>query len=295
MTGSALKLPGALASSPFGKVQPYEGVWDSTVYLWDAGIAPLAAVPANGAVLPNLMRDRAAGASGLAVADCDIEIVNALANGFAAGEITGHGALHIASTQAGAQNATSNCSFHLSTAFANWLLANIDAGADYAVALTIWKRVTRNYVTPNVAAQSWGHIAVSTGVHLFQTTGGGAFAGVPIGVGQDAYLADVPAVLFVASQGWLGAKPANLSPAHQRTLGNVGAGPAWASYNYNKAASGILYRLQLDLVNLSEIEGTVAQKAATMLAAQNAMLARDFAAGGRFHDDTFTPAATLKP
>ncbi|MCB5423958.1 hypothetical protein H0274_01695 [Altererythrobacter sp. CC-YST694] len=299
--GSALMLAGAASASPLGKYQPYEGVWDSTVALWDAGFAPLEEIPAHNAVLPNLMRERMAEITGLSLADCDFTIDNTLSAGFAAAEVTEKGGLHVASTQAGEQNAICNFGALYSQPFAEWLMGQTDAGADYGVLFTLWHRPTRALVTAgNTAPQSLAHLCNTTTPSInrlyVMQNGSGLLPGSALIAGQTHNALDMPGVSAVGSQGWSGAKPANFSLRSGRVFFNGGAQGGWATSNYNKAGSGIFYRAQLDLVDLSEIAGaTLADKASAMLAAINTLAARDFAEGGRFHGDEFTPAATLKP
>ena len=304
MTGSALQLAGAASTSPFGKLQPYEGVWDSTVFLWDAGFAELESVPANGVMLPNLMRDRASAVSGLTASQCDVEAYNTMGNGFTTGEITSKGGIHIASTQAGAQNAQSNFALCMSQALGNWLAANCGAGENYSVMLSLWVRKTREYGGPNPTPQSWGHMAASfgqTGSYIVQLQRG---EGAPpdaarenwIGIRQDHIALDVPGVMCAAAKGWRGTRSATLNGAFQRALANVGAMGSWDTVNYNKACSGIIYRAQLDVLDFSDAPGAnVTAKGLAMLNSINALAARDFGEGGRFHGDEFTPAADLKP
>lgn len=301
--GSAMVLPGTVTTSPFGKYHDYEGTWDSTVMLWDGGYQSSGVVPADGATVTNLVRNQAAAISGLSLADCDLVAVNSTANGFAAAERTSKGGLHVASTQAGSsQNAASNVALRMSVNFANWLLSQTDAGADYAVMFTAWVRLTRANVGGTGAPQafSWfANLSSATSNYLLYTQGGGAQAGaggILTGNGQAVAAVGTPGVLAVASQGWAGSKPANMNSISQNAIANVGCGGAWGPLNYNKAASAAIYRAQVDLVDLSDIAGADrAAKAAAMLAAMNVLQARDFASGGRFNGDTYTAPATLKP
>ena len=297
MPGSALILQGAVDASPFGKFHAVEGTYDSTVYVWDSTFSGLTSVPANGAVVPNLLRDRAATVSGLTAAQCDFAVINNMANGFAAGEITGAKGIHIASTQAGAQNAVSNFGLCLSPEFANWLLSQTDAGADYGVMFTQWLRCTRAPIlTGNTSPQSIMHFA-STTVNRFITTGGGVSqAGVALATNTNGPSEGSAGLMACSSQGWSGVKPANMNSAFTRMPLNYGAYGPWDTQNYNKAASYIGYRCQVDIVDLSDIAGADrVAKGNAMVAAFQAKSAEWFGAGGRFAGDTFTPAAALKP
>lgn len=297
MAYSALQLPIAVESSPFGKFQPYEGVWDSTVLLWDAGMAGLESVPANAAVLPNLMRDRASAVTGLSAAQCDLTVSKSMDNGYAVGEITEKGAIHVASTQSGAQDAASYLSIEYPLAFANWLLANTGGdGADHAVMVTIWGVYSRLTTSASPAGLSClsSNLAGTTNRLYYDRGGWAVQITSPVIANQDVRYTpqDVPWCLNYVPSAWNGTKPANMNLSTQRLLaafGVTGSGP------YNEAASFVIYRAQVDLIDLSEEAGDRAAKATTMRAALNALHARDFGEGGRFHGDVYTPADTLKP
>lgn len=297
MAGSAIKLAGAVTSSPFGKFHNYEGTWDSTMFLWDAGYAPLAAVPANGATLTNLLRDQCAAVSGQTLANCDFVVTNQ-AGSFLANELTSKGGIHTASTQAGSQNAAASFELTPSTAFANWLLTQTDAGADYAVMMTAWARPTRAQLSaaaPQPFQMFTASVSPGTNYHSVGPVSANVAGGVVIS-GNGLPMSNTPGTPQVAalvSNGWAGTKPG--SGAAALVPWNVGAAWGYAGGNYNKAPSAALYRVQLDLVDLSDIAGaSVAAKTSAMIAVHQAMLARDFAAGGRFYGDTYTAASTLK-
>lgn len=303
--GSIITFPGAVTTSPLGKFHQYEGTWDSTVYLWDAEYAPFSDIPANGTTFDNLLQARAAEVSGLTETQCRFDVTNLLNNGSAAlasGEITSKKGLHVASPQSGSQVAPSCLGFSYSNAFANWLLSQTDAGADYAVMATIWLRCTRAGIGSPSVPQSLLHIVSnvsSTGnsfLYLQSNNGLTGGGGVRLINGQNPPTVGTTGVGMVSSQGWGGTKPANLDQPSQRRAMLLGASDAWGSFNYNLAGSFICYRTQLDIVDLSDISGaTRSDKATNMIAALNTMAARDFGVGGRFYNDTFTPAATLKP
>lgn len=300
--GSALVLPGSVTSSPLGKFYPYEGIDAGTVFLWDAQYAPMSAIPADAAKVTNLVRDRAAAVSSVAVASCDFEVTNTLNNGssiLASGELTGQKGIHVASPQAGGQVAASALGLSMSAAFANWLLSQTDAGADYVVLASLWLRCTRDRVAGSANPQSLSHINNSTSAvtnRLYHMAVNGPASGVAVSTNQAPPAVGAAGLACVSSQGWNGTKPANLNTTGQRRVAVLGATDAWSSFNWNLAPSFILYRAQLDLIDLSEISGADrVAKCTARIAALNAMATRDFATGGRFYGDTFTAAATLKP
>ncbi|AOH85717.1 hypothetical protein AWL63_18995 [Sphingomonas panacis] len=232
-------------------------------------------------------------------------MANDTANGFVAAERTAKGGLHIASTQAGAQDRSASVGFLYPQAFADWLLANTDAGADYAIVSTVWAQRTRVQGASNTAVQPLSWIAAAAGAtsNFFYHSQGGlpfpnsaAAPGFVVGQALPAGVMASAAMQVVSAQGWTGAKPSALNQAGRLAmLANVGACAGWGSLNYNKAPSFIIYRAQLDLVDLSDAAGSDRNaKAATMIAALNAQLARDFGVDGRFAGDTFTPPETLK-
>lgn len=282
-------------AAPFGKLYPYDGMTGGTIALFDFGYAPAASVPINPVSLPNLVADQAAKLTGLTPVQCGFDITPATGHGSVV-EVTAKGAIHVASTQAGDQTAPDGWGVSISAALANWLLAQ----SNIAVVTTLFLRLTRSQLAGTNAPQSLSHITSAAGAtgNLFYHTQGGIPApgaalanGVraPTTVGQGGLLA-------VASQGWTGTKPSNINDVRPRRLFVSGSMDAWAGLNYNKAPSYVVYRAQMDLIALSDVPGTtVAEKAANHIQAMSAMAAVDFAAGGRFHGDVYTPAETLKP
>lgn len=296
--GAVTKLPGdGVTNPPYAKLPAsgYEGTFDSTVFLWDAEYQPMAAVPDNATTFNNLLRSKAAEVSGLATSECDFSVVSTLSAGFAAGEITEKGGLHIAATQAGAQNAPSALVISPSAAWANWLLANIGAGENYAYLITAFLRTTR----ASLGLQSIMHFMGTTTAtygHISQNGGVSTLVGAAAGSNVAAPTVGNSGLMAVANSGWAGAKPANLASSFQRALLSIGATGPWVTGSYNKGSSHACYRLQMDIIDLSEIAGaTRTIKSNAMVSQLEAMATRDFATGGRFANDTFTPAATLKP
>lgn len=299
---SGLILPGAVDSSPWGKLQPYAGVTDGTTFLWDAGLAPLSGVPtpSNNMGMVNLMADRGAEIYGVSEADMSWAIISALGS-FAAGEITEKGAVHIASTQAGSQNAAAYWNAGLSSAAEQAFLNNTDAGEDWAVLNTVWARVTRAGITSgNTAPQAYillvSALSATVNFHSYATFTGQFAAGGPImqgGNGQALAGLNTPGVAGVASQGWTGTKPAQAN--FLTALASVGAYGPWNTTNYNKAPSIAVYRIQQDIGQHIEGVDAVGVKLRNQLTSLNDLLAHDFAAGGRFADDVWTPPATLMP
>lgn len=312
--GSALVLPGSVDFSPFGKFHEIEGTWDSTVALIDFGLNPVSAVPGQTSTYTNLMRNRMAEVTGLALASCDFQVDNTVLNSDAnraSAEVTGKGAIHCASPQAGVQTVVSAFGMNFSKAFGDWLLANSDAGNDYAVLASVFVRCTRDQLesNPGNVRQSMMHIAngtSATGNNMYITPAriaGGANASRPLAAEAPYVIAPTPipyageaGLAATASQGWNGTKPADSAAAISRRLFVLGLSDAWSGFNQNRVGSYVIYRAQLDLINLSDIGGAnVVAKAEAMRSALAAQATRDFAQGGRFYGDTFTPAATLKP
>lgn len=301
--GSIITLPGTVTSSPFGKFHQFEGTFDSTVYLWDAEYAPFTSLPAEFASHPNLMRERAAEVTGLTASQCDFEISNTLGNADpakASGEITSKKGIHVANPQSGSQVAASTFGLGLNANFANWLLGQTDAGADYAVLVSLWLRCTRELVPGAAAVQSVSHFVSASGATTnllyFMQPNNVATGSLLVAGNRPPSVAGVSGIANAATQGWQGTKPANMNGASQRALLALGATGSWAGFNYNKAPSYVAYRAQMDLVDLSEVAGADrAAKCAAMMESMSAMATRDFAVGGRFYGDVYTPAATLKP
>ena len=143
--GTVIKLADSIGATPFGIFDPFGAVnkTTGTIALWDADFrAAGEGVPADGSTAINLVREQAVAITGLTEAECDLQVVNS-GNGFIAVEETAKRGIHVASTLAGGQNAASSFSLCPSAALANWLMANIDAGQDYALLFSLWLRPTR--------------------------------------------------------------------------------------------------------------------------------------------------------
>lgn len=304
-TGMAVKLGGTIASSPFGKLRDYEGTNAGTIFLWDAGLQNDGAVPANGATLTNLVRKQGALTTGLTEAQMDATVQNNSGT-YLATERTSKGGIHAAYSQAGGQTAaTAAFALNPTSQLRDWIGANSDAGADYGFMVSLWLRRTRAGVSGGNQALSWFAAQSSaTNNYLWHMQNGIMYpTGAPglIGPQQNVPSAslDTPLVAALATQGWLGTKPNPINGANTAAvIANVGPNGPWQSLAWNKAESYVLYRAQIDIINLADVGATGADlvtKQAAILSDLNAMLARDFAAGGRFAGDTYTPAATLKP
>jgi hypothetical protein len=302
---SIITLPGEVTTSPLGKFHEFEGTWDSTVFLWDAEYQPLATLPANGSVLNNIMRARASAVSGLALSSCDFEVRNTVgaAATVASGELTARGGIHVANPQSGSQSGLSGFGLSPTAAFANWLHGQTDAGADYAIMVTQYLRCTRANLLAGIEKQSMAHLTANTSpntnFHLIMSPAYPAsnMAGSVVGTNQPpTNVAGEAGLAAVSSQGWIGTRPANLNTQNQRVWLNMGIDGTWATGNANKCGSYICYRVQVDIVDLSDVRGADrVAKCAAMIADLNAMAARDLGDDGRFGSDTFTAPATLKP
>jgi hypothetical protein len=309
-TGIALKLGGAIENPIFGKLRDIEGDNEGTVFLWDADFLGASGdVPITG-TMTNMVADRAAAISGLTADQCAYEIE---CNGITAGqsgaylavERTAKGGIHVASTQAGSQDTNpANWLIRPQGAFADWLLGNTDAGADYAVLNLLWVRLTRKNGVSSApqavcALTSWSS---STANYLL-------YAGGPVSQPaqypkstyntSDAGNVGTPGLLALASKQWTGTKPVNWSVSGTKVgcfFFNAGAYAAWRGNNVDLAASMILYRQQTVLVDLADVDGdSITDKVNSILAEQQQMIERDFAEGGRFADDAWTDPAVLKP
>lgn len=298
MVGMALKLGGTVASSPFGKLREYEGTNAGTIFLWDANWQNDGAVPGHDSAVTNLVRKQGAAITGLTEAQMDATAQNNTGP-YLAVERTSKGGIHAAYSQAGG-HAAGAAAFALipSAALREWIYNNSDAGADYAFMVSLWFRRTRDAAAAtNQALSGFTSAASATANFLFHAQNAQAFSGAPVGQNQNAFASalGVPAMVSLATQGWAGARPATAAGVGYAMIANSGPNGPWTSLSLNKASSNVLYRAQIDVLNLADVAGADnAAKQATIMADLNAMLARDFAAGGRLSNDVYTPAANLK-
>lgn len=271
---------------------------DGSLFLFDPGHtfgSIGAGVPGGGTPLPNVAWKEAAavlGAGTQASLAGTVVRVDADAAGLWKIERTTKGGIHGISTQAGGQTIGRNWYAKTPQAVADFLRANAATRAFY---FSVWRKITRPLsAAANPAPQSPFHLANDTSNALFYMSGGSftpsasgnptAFNGASrfpdLHDGQQAAGTDV----FLA--GSTVNKIGNVNAGTTCDFG-VGTFDAWDSYNWNKAASYVLYRVYIE--DLSASGRTFAQVQALDLALFQAA----FGAGGRFSGDTYTNPSTL--
>lgn len=202
-------------------------------------------------------------------------------------ERTSRKGLHVITSQVNMDASQRYCGITLPTALRDYLYGALPGRSIYT---SIWGRYTR-LATQSVDAL--GHFATagsptSNYVNvlgkgaLWSPSGGGTFVGrnsVPSSEALGNFYA------ASAQNGWVGTKPASASLSEWLLwFGTYGA---YQSYQRNKAASGIWYRIYIEDLTTS------GRSYATVDAADKALYDVAFGAGGRFASDSFTAVATL--
>lgn len=294
----ALEVGGTVQDSIFGKYRDYDGTNEGTIIRYDPEWINVQgdAIEATNDPVQNLMRKQAAAITGLTEEQCDLAAQNSTGNGFAAVERLASGCVHVASTQDGAQNASSSYGVRPSAEMRAWILANTDAGEDYALMTTIMFELTRDFAAGGNQAISYlvGN-SPATVNHLYHTQSNGIFPAAAFGSYVDIRPVGEVSMMVITTGGWSGAKPASIPTANSALLAAGADGP-WGPANYNKAQSFIPRMAQMDIIDLSDENGaTFADKVATSIALLKGVRDRAIAPGGRWTGDEPTAAVILKP
>ena len=251
-------------------------------------------VPALNAKIPNILWRKAAaaiGSPGLDRSSLDASVVTRAGNSSTwLVERTLRGGLHGIITQAGTQSGGLAYVMALPSALRDYIFNNRLSRSFYT---SIWTKTTRIGLS-STAPQSPFHFSnVSNGNvnYLFHYQGGrGRPASTSRLGGRDDPLTDdhsgaAPFNRFasVAVNGINGSGP-SIENNVEIGLGNFGS---WGSANVNKCPSRIIYRAYIE--DLTTSGRTYAQVDAIDYALWQAA----FAAGGKFHGDTYTDPATL--
>jgi hypothetical protein len=300
-SGVFLDLDAELDGDGFGFTLP--GSSEGTLLYWSPVLqdTPLASVPANGAALVNLASAQCA--SLLSVSESTTHPVvssSAVGGSFLAAEISGLGGVHVASTQAGGQNAAAWWAVDLPQSIYDHFLADIPTNGG-ALAVCAFYQVTRQMVlTGNTAPQAAIRFtagAAATGNYIAHASAGNTTA-QPNNIGAPSILVpatDSPGYSIVGSNAKTGTVPVYAS-GNRKILG-AGAEGSWASANYNRAPSLVLHQVIVDNLRFANRAGSgasLADEYAAFVAEMQAVHAAAYATGGYLAGDTYTAAATLK-
>lgn len=289
-------------TAPGRKVYDDASMDAGTIWLFDPShsMGAFSGVPANGAAIPNVARNRAlaiigAGAGGAGTFRTQRESAAALVM-----ERTSKGGLHIASSHS-AQTTENYGYIEPPAAIKQYMHGRLPAAAT-GFYVSFWLRVTRAQVA-TAAAASCGHYinvdAAATSNYLFHTQGLGPTVGGSLGANVSTTAVNSPSLLQLGCSAWVGSKPTSYDRG-ELILGGAGAFSAWGYFNVNKAPSLILYKVKVEDLALCKRSnggagGTLAEEYAAAYAADLADFTAAFAAGGKFYNDTWTAAATLCP
>ena len=260
-----------------------------TLLLLDLGRSEtfaLGSTPTHGAQLGNIAWETAAAVIGSgSLATLSPTLQNTFAGLPAEGlvERTTKNGLHVITSQVNMTATLRYCGIALPTALRDYLFGALPGRSIYT---SIWGRHTR-LATQTVDALGHFATAASPLVNYVNILGKGALWS-PAGLGRRSVPASEALGNFYASSAqnaWVGTKPGSASLSEWLLW--FGAYGAYQSYQRNKAASGIWYRVYIEDLTTS------GRSYATVDAADKALYDVAFGAGGRFASDSFTAVATL--
>ncbi|MDB5690280.1 MAG: hypothetical protein JWL91_2156 [Sphingomonas bacterium] len=255
---------------------------------FDHSSAPVAGVPGNGALLPNIAWKRlkdllgAGDASTLAMPFTDHHVEGTDAKY----ERSGKGGLHRLYSQVNNTTPARGSYFDLPAPLKAYLFANLN----HSFYFSDWSRPTRMPATGGAILMSVLSNNYSSNNYLAKLedsnpspSSGAAFLGSDISPATNMV---APRFRAVGAAAWTGTLPADAAkPSGMIALaGNDGP---WASQFANKAGSAVLYRVYLEDLTVS---GRTFAKVRDI---DKALYTAAMAAGGRFAGDTFTNPASF--
>lgn len=295
MSGQKIVLTGVNFSDPNLPVLRDDSLLSSgSLFLFDPShsLGGFSGVPENAASVPNVAWQEAAGVLGAgSQSSLAASVLSDTEAGVFQVERSSRGGVHGMSTQGTGQTAARFWQLLLPSAVRDHIYNN---RASHTFYFSVWRRVTRPAAAGLASAQSPFHYAAAasqTSNYLFHFQNG---VGSPSGAlfrdhtptaNDNAVAAGTNRFSCIAVDGVTGTGPASGEPVR---LG-VGAFGSWASLNYNKAPSAILYRAYVEDLTVS------GRTPAEVAAKDRALWQAAFAEGGRYHGDTYSNPATALP
>lgn len=249
----------------------------------------LGTTPANGTVLNNLAWDKAAaligsGDASTLAATWESTLAGVPTMGLV--ERSSKKGIHVIASQTANDSASRHAGVNIPTPILTYILNNLPSRSIY---VSLWLRQTRLSTQSTAdAIFSIAHATTPTATFgmliqhqpAYNPTGTG-FVGANNVPGTDTL---GNSFRNLAVNNWTGTKPSIGNTEGKFWFGQRGG---WASYQQNKAASGIIYRIYIEDLTTS------GRSYATVNAADKALYDVAFGAGGRFASDTFTAVSTL--
>lgn len=249
----------------------------------------LGTTPANGTVLNNLAWDKAAsligsGDASTLAATWESTLAGVPTMGLV--ERSSKKGVHVIASQTANDSASRHAGVNIPTPILDYIRSNLPSRTFY---VSLWLRQTR--LSTQFSADAIFSIAssisptASFGMLIqhqpaYNPTGTG-FVGANNVPGTDTL---GNSFRNLAANNWTGTKPAIGSTEGKFWFGAQGT---WRSFQEDKAASGIIYRIYIEDLTAS------GRSYATVNAADKALYDVAFGAGGRFSGDTFTAVSTI--
>lgn len=268
-----------------------------SMFLWDAGLNPLSAVPAVDGIIPNLLNEYTP-ATGNALILKKGTFGNAVHDAYIRRELTSKCGIHFVVSQnySGDTYATISNALAANPALQT-ALRNKIIGANPNLFVSMWTRLTRNAPSDSsVAIASYVSSTSSKNDYAFyKETRNLNFQVSPASIATshlnksdiDASAVGQPNKHIMNLKGYSGAGV--LADTVARML-MVGYEAPWVgNQSINKSPSFAVYRIYIEDLTLS------GRTYAQVKAIDDAEFAKAFAVGGRFHGDTWSNPATTLP
>jgi len=286
------------------------GASPGTFALFDptTSLGAMAAVPANGAVVPNALRNQALAivnaAQGLSLVEPSLMdfTFNFLRDSGSALSLslTTKGGLAILPSQANQTTNNNYAYLDFSAALRDFIFAKGEQGIRIALHMAVIRPavsasggpldplsyfLSTSSPSSNMLESFWGGVpspGISAGASNFSNTAG---------YNPSTLAITTPRIVDLATTGWQGAKPGSGGACYHGFAGTghrIGLGPVTT----NKGMGIVLYRAKAEYLPACKrylgVGGTSAQEYAAAYAADVAQLAVDFTVGGKFYGDTLT-------
>lgn len=294
-----INLPGSLSNAT-GLPLAYDDALmvAGSMFLWEPAhpVTPYVGVPPTGAALsgatitttmPNIAQLAARNLLADPVADVDARFVrndgtNTATNLDMIVERSGKGGLHVITSQAN-MSTFRFAVLNLPTTLRDYLFANLA----HTFYLSAWYRITRAALAntgPYVSVQnnsgtSQGFFSIGVGGPL----GALSYSGNSVAPSRNT----LGNTIEQLANGWDGGNPVASANILTTLFGFGLVDSAYGDHARNKAFSAVIYRIYMEDLTVS------GRSFAAVKAADDALYAAAFAAGGRYNGDTFTAPATF--
>ncbi|KAF1021886.1 MAG: hypothetical protein GAK30_01575 [Paracidovorax wautersii] len=258
---------------------------DGSIFLWDAAIASLEAVPANGVHMANQLLDLGQATTGtdtyfFATSNPSTPAASLFT------EVTAKGGIHVLPSQVNQTGSNEAWRMASNSNLTAWL----NSHPDKSLYVSVWRRITRAKVAGKIS--STFHQAMNTTNYRWHMQGGTRLypetitelRSTPAGSDELSSNVGQPSIRNGRVDGSQGTGVTSVSYPVELGSGTFGA---WAGTALNSSPGMVIYRLYLEDLDQS---GRTYEE---VDAIDYALFQAAFAEGGKFHGDTWTDPATF--